>query len=419
MANQPGHSDALATQPAHVRDDLVYDFDMYSDAALQRDPHARVAELVRDAPPIFWTPRNGGHWLLTGYEANFEAARDTEMFSSAIMPPEVTATMHERLPPGTPRLPRLVPIFLDPPEHEKYRARLASSFSPRTMHSLQEEIRTLARDLIGRVARDESCEFMSAVAVPLPVHTFLKLMGLPLERMDEYRMLANEMIGGAGDPPDVLMRRTFRILGAMRETILERQRQPADDLISLLWTVEIDGRKATLDDVEDFALLLFLAGLDTVMNAIGYAVRHLAIDTALQQRLRAEPDLIAEAKEEMLRLYSFVSPPRRVTRDGIFLGVEMKANDRIVLFLPGAGIDSTQYDEPRTFFLDRPKRSHLAFNSGPHRCLGANLARIELQIVYEELLSVLPDFRLDPDAPPEFSCGQNLGISKLKLVWAR
>jgi cytochrome P450 len=417
MSDQERNGGSLARPPAHIPEQLVYPFDMFHDEAIQRDPHARVADLVRNAPPIFWTPCNGGHWVFTGYEANFEAARNTELFSSAIMPPEMAAGMHSNLPPGTPRIPRLVPIFLDPPEHEKYRASLASSFSPKTMNSLQDQIRALARDLIRTVAGSGRCEFMSAVAVPLPVHVFLQMMGLPLDRMQEYRGLANEMIGGAGDPPEVLMRRTFRILAAMRETILARKEEPRDDLISLLWSLEIEGRKTTVEDVEDFSLLLFLAGLDTVMNAIGYAARHLAMDTQLQSRMRAEPRLIAEAKEEMLRLYSFVSPPRRVTRDHAFLGVDMKANERVVLFLPGAGVDPRRFDNPGEFNLNRPNRSHLAFNSGPHRCLGANLARIELQIVYEELLSGIPQFRLDPENPPEFACGQNLGIASLHLLW--
>jgi cytochrome P450 len=417
MADHANHHGGLAEQPAHVRDELVFDFDMYNDPALQHDPHARVASLVATAPPIFWTPRNGGHWVLTGYQANFEAARETQMFSSAIIAPEIAEAMAARLPAGSPLPPRLVPIFLDPPEHEKYRTPLSSFFSPRTVNALQDKIRTLARELIDRVAGDGRCEFMSAVAVPLPVHVFLKMMGLPIERMDEYRSLANEMIGGAGDPPDVLMRRTFRIVSAMRGTILARQSEPRDDLISLLWSLEIDGRKVTIDEIEGFALLLFLAGLDTVMNAIGYAARHLAGDLALQRRLRAEPQLIAEAKEEMLRLYSFVSPPRRVSQDGTLLGVEMQANDRVVLFLPGAGIDPQRYDEPAKFSLNRSTRSHLAFNSGPHRCPGASLARIELQMVYEELLSGLPEFRIDPERPAEFACGQNLGISSLHLIW--
>jgi cytochrome P450 len=408
---------ALAPRPAHVPEELVFDFDMYRDEALSRDPHARVLELVQTAPPVFWTPRNGGHWMLTSYEANYEAGRRPELFSSAIMPPEQAAAMMAHMPTGSPRIPNLVPIFLDPPEHEKYRAPLASSFSPKTMNALQSEIRALAKELVARVTTDGRCEFMSAIAIPLPVHVFLTLMGLPLDRMDEYRKLANEMISGAGDDPQVLMQRTFRILAAMRETILDRCDHPRDDLISLLWNLEIDGRKATLEDVEDFSLLLFLAGLDTVMMAIGFAARHLALDPQLQARLRADPRLIAEAKEEMLRRYSFVSPPRRVATDGTFLDVTLKQNDRAVLFLPAAGLDSRRFDDPALFSSQRESKAHLAFNSGPHRCLGANLARIELQIIYEELLSGLPQFSLDPDLPPRFACGQNLGIASLNLVW--
>jgi cytochrome P450 len=417
MERDHATSQALAPRPAHVPEKLVFDFDMYRDEGLSRDPHARVLELVQTAPPIFWTPRNGGHWMLTSYEANSEAGRMPELFSSAIIPPEQAAAMMAHLPAGTPRIPNLVPIFLDPPEHEKYRTPLASSFSPKTMNALQGEIRTLARNLVGRVARDGRCEFMSAIAIPLPVQVFLTLMGLPLDRMEEYRKLANEMISGAGDDPQVLMQRMFRILGAMRETILDRRDNPRDDLISLLWSLEIEGRKATLEDVEDFSVLLFLAGLDTVMMAIGFAARHLALDHELQARLRTDPSLIAEAKEEMLRRYSFVSPPRRVATDGNFLGVEMRKNDRAVMFLPAAGLDPRRFDKPELFSSQRESKAHLAFNSGPHRCLGANLARIELQIIYEELLSGLPIFSLDPDRPPRFACGQNLGIANLNLVW--
>lgn len=381
------------------------------------DPHARVMELAAEAPSIFWTPHNGGHWMLVSYEANFEAARMPDLFSSAIIPPEYVEAMKAQMPPGAPAMPNLVPIFLDPPEHGKYRSPLASSFSPKTMNALQKDIRALARRLVRQVAADGHCEFMSAIATPLPVQVFLQMMGLPLDRMDEYRKLANEMIAGAGDPPQVLMQRTLRILDAMRGTINDRRVNPRDDLISLLWTLDIGGHAPTEEEVEGFSLLLFLAGLDTVMMAIGFAARHLAMDGELQQRLRADPSLIAEAKEEMLRRYSFVSPPRRITRDATFLGAEVKQNEKVVMFLPAAGLDPHRFDAPARFDPKRESKSHLAFNSGPHRCMGAHLARIELQIVYEELLAGLPQFLLNPAKPPQFCCGQNLGISSLELVW--
>src|SRR3974377_1154896 len=181
-----------ALQPAHVPDALVFDFDMFADPALSVDPHARVLELVRTAPPIFWTPCNGGHWMLISYEANYQAGRAPEMFSSQIIPPEAAAAMRARMPPGAPRVPTLVPIFLDPPQHAKYRMPLVSAFSPKTMMGLQGEIRAQARTLIQAVASKGECEFMSSIAVPLPVHVFMKMMGFPLDRAKEYRALARE-----------------------------------------------------------------------------------------------------------------------------------------------------------------------------------------------------------------------------------
>jgi cytochrome P450 len=406
-----------APQPAHVPDALVFDFDMFADPALSADPHARVLELVRTAPPIFWTPCNGGHWMLISHEANYQAGRSPEMFSSQVIPPEATAAMRARMPPGAPRAPTLVLIFLDPPQHAKYRTPLLSAFSPKTMMGLQGEIRAQARTLIQAVASKGECEFMSSIAVPLPVHVFMKMMGFPLERDKEYRALAREVIAGAGDPPELILQRMFRIMAAMRETLLARKNKPEKDLISLLWALKIDDKPTTFEDVEDFSLLLFLAGLDTVMLGIGFAARHLAVDHGLQRRLRNHPEEISKAKEEMLRRYSFVSPPRRVARDGEFLGVQFRRNERVVQFLPAAGLDPERFVDPERFDADRANAAHIAFNSGAHRCLGSNLARTELQIFYEELLATLPEFRLDSTRPPVFHGGNNLGIVSMHLVW--
>jgi cytochrome P450 len=407
----------LAPKPAHVPETLVYDFDMFRDPALIADPHGRVLDLVANAPPIFWTPRNGGYWLVTSHEAVFEAARATEIFSSEIIPRAMMHAMLAQMPPGTPRIPNLVPIFLDPPAHAAYRMPLASVFSPKTINALQGEIRAAARELVGRVAGQGGCEFMSAVAEPLPVQVFLKMMGLPLERMQEYRTLVGEQMAAAADPPAKAIQRSFRIVASMRDVIQARKEAPQDDLISLLWRIEIEGRPTTQEDVEDFAFLLFMAGLETVMLAMGFAARHLAGDAALQDRLRADPSLIVHAKEEMLRRYTFIAPPRRVAQDVVFQGVEMKKDDRAILFLPGADLDGARFPDPGRFDADREDTAHIAFNAGPHRCLGSHLARLELQILYEELLAGLPSFRLDPARPPVFHGGQNLGISSLHLVW--
>jgi cytochrome P450 len=406
-----------APRPAHVPDALVYDFDMFRDPALVSDPHGRVLDLVGSAPPIFWTPRNGGHWMAISHEANFEVARATESFSSEIVPRALVEAMRAQMPPGAPRIPNLVPIFLDPPAHAAYRMPLASVFSPKTINALEGQIRAATRELVVRVAGQGGCEFMSAIAEPLPVQVFLKMMGLPLERMQEYRALVREQMAAAADPPAKAMQRSFQILASMRDVIQARKEDPRDDLISLLWRLEIDGRPTKQEDVEDFAFLLFMAGLETLMLAMGFAAHHLAGDAALQDRLRADPGLIAHAKEEMLRRYTFIAPPRRVARDVVFQGVEMKKDERIILFLPGADLDDKRFPDPARYDLEREDTAHIAFNAGPHRCLGSHLARLELQVLYEELLAALPPFRLDPARPPVFHGGQNLGISSLHLVW--
>jgi cytochrome P450 len=169
--------------------------------------------------------------------------------------------------------------------------------------------------------------------------------------------------------------------------------------------------------MDNWGVVLFIAGLDTVMNGIGFGVRRLATDRPLQERLRADPKLVAEAAEELLRRYTFTVPPRLVVKDTVFQGVEMKAGDRLLLFLAGADLDAARFEDPARYDLDREDKVHIAFGAGPHRCLGSHLARVELQIVYEELLAGLPTFKIDPERPPKFHGGHVLGLDSLDLVW--
>ena len=409
-------SEAVA-KPDHIPAELVYDFDMYRDPALLADPHQRVLDLHQQAAPIFWTPRNGGHWVLLGHQANFEAARDVESFSNEIYPREQMEEIFAALEKDMGRIPLAVPINLDPPDHTKFRQPLQRVFSPKTIEGLRGSIRDLARELIGKFAGRGRCEVMNEVAEPLPVQVFLKMLGLPLERLAEYRKLTREHLAAIGsDNPMDSLTSMQDVAAAMRETILERKENPRDDIISLLWKVEIDGRPITLEDQENYGVLLFIAGLDTVMQGIGHGVRHLARDQALQSTLRANPALIKDATEELLRRYTFTVPPRRVARDMVFQGVEMKKDERAVMFLPGADLDGREFENPEQYNLERT-RPHIAFNAGPHRCLGSHLARVELQVLYEELLAALPQFRLDPEHPPTFHGGNVIGVETLNLVW--
>ena len=176
------------SRPAHVTDAVFYDFDLFHDSGLVADPHKRIIDLVENAPPVFWTPRNGGHWMLIGHKANFEAARDYEAFSNEMVPHEQLQTILAQMPPDAPRIPMAYPINLDPPLHGKYRMPLQGVFSPKTINAIKDSIRELAGEIIDHVVPRGQCEFMSAVAEPLPVKVFLNMLGMPLDKLPLWGM---------------------------------------------------------------------------------------------------------------------------------------------------------------------------------------------------------------------------------------
>ena len=242
------------------------------------------------------------------------------------------------------------------------------------------------------------------------------MLGLPLSKSPEYRALVKAHLSEIQPDPAKAVQRLQQVAAVMRDTLLERRDNPQDDIISMLWQVEIDGRPTTLEDLENYGVLLFIAGLDTVMQGMGHGIRHLAMNPELQQMLRQQPERISETTEELLRRYTFTVPPRRVGKDMEFQGVQMKAGERAMLFLPAADLDPREYPHPERFDLER-EGAHIAFNAGPHRCLGSHLARVELNILYEEWLARVPEFRLDPERPPKFNGGHVVGVEEMHLLW--
>lgn len=401
-------------RPSHVAPEAVYDFDIYLDPALLENPHERARELLRVAPKVFWTPRNGGHWLVTGHKENYEASRNTEVFSSVLAPPEEMEMVLKALP-NVGRFPQPAPITMDPPAHTALRAPLNTAFSPKAMLARKEEVRALANELIDAVKGQGYCDFIPDIAEPLPVQVFLKLMGLPVEQMAEFRALVHEFLAPQDSPLDGFLRMR-KIAEALRPAIEARRDDPRDDLISTLWRTEIEGKPMTYEVMEDFGVLLFIAGLDTVINGMGFGIRHLARHPELQDELRGNPKRIVQAAEEILRRYTFTVPMRRIAQDTSFGGWEMKEDERLMLFLPGADLDEREFPEPEKFDPDRENNVHIAFGVGPHRCVGSHLARIELQVIYEQMLEKLPTFRLD-DKPAKFHAGNIIAMDSLPLRW--
>jgi cytochrome P450 len=403
-------------KPAHVPDAAVYDFDMYLDPALLRDPHERVRELLRVAPPVFWTPRNRGHWVVTGHQENYTLSRDPANFTSEVVKGEQAAQMLAHLPKDIGHIPNATPINLDPPAHTIYRAPLQAAFSPKAMMARKEDIRALANELIDAVAAQGHCDFIPAIAEPLPVIVFLKMLGLPVERLAEFRQLVHEHMAPTKSPLDYVFRQR-KVADAMKDVFIARKTDPKDDLISLLWKSEIDGKPMTMELMEDFGVLLFIAGLDTVINGMGFGIRHLANNPDFQNELRANPKLIPEAAEEILRRYTFTVPVRRVAQDTELGGWPLKRDEMVMIFLPGADLDPREFPHPEVFDMKRENNVHIAFGAGPHRCLGSHLARVELQVIYEQMLARLPTFRLDDTKQPKFHAGNIIAIDSLPIRW--
>ncbi len=392
--------------PSHVPADRVVDYDVYQGLlySASGDLHDGLYRIAEDrGRGIFWTPHNGGHWFINDYELLFEAARKPELFSSTEM----------TIPP-VPEEPRLIPLFLDPPEHGLFRAPLMRQFTPGKMLALEAGIREFTNELIDAIEAQGRCEFVEAIAEPLPIKIFMRIMGMPLDRLREFRNWILDMLSSDDD------RRASsyaNIAELMDGLIRERQAEPRDDLISHLLSLEIGSRPITYEETQAYCLLLFAAGLDTVANALAFGMNFMAGRPDLQERLSTDPALIPEAVEELLRKFGVPMPARTASRDFSFAGAQIRKGERVMLMLPAANLDPKVFPDPYTFDLDRENKAHVAFNVGPHRCIGSHLARIELRVFWEEWLRRIPRFRHDPDRPATFRAGLTLAVHELGIAW--
>ena len=396
----------IRPRPAHIPAERVIDYDVYRGAfpGTASGLHDGLYQLAEQhGRGIFWTPHNGGHWFINDFELLFDAARQPELFSSTEM----------TIPP-VPEEPRLIPLFLDPPEHGLFRAPLMRQFTPGKMAGMEDGIRSFTNELIDVFEAEGRCEFVKAIAEPLPIKIFMRIMGMPLDRLREFRNWILDMLSSDDDRRASSYANIAALMGGL---IRERQAEPRDDLISHLLTLEIGDRPITYDEVQAYCLLLFAAGLDTVANALAFGMEFIASRPDLQARLSADPALIPEAVEELLRKFGVPMPARTAARDFEFGGALIRKGERVMLMLPACNLDPSEFPDPYTFDLDRKNKTHLAFNVGPHRCIGSHLARIELKVFWEEWLRRVPSFRLDPARPAVYRAGLTLAVEELGIAW--
>jgi cytochrome P450 len=375
------------------------DFDIYDPRLVTElsSTRTQVAELAA-LGPVARSERYGGHWVVSGYAEVQQVLRDTATYSS--WPNNI-------VPRGT---GKLLPLEIDPPDHAAYRTSLQRLFSPARMKALEAEIRGLVTELIDGFAGRGEAEFVSEFAHPLPTRVFLALMGWPLADAPLFHEATDTILlgvpGGTEEESNAAREQAAgRMYGYFAEVLTDRRSRPApapddpdaDVTAAIIATpIEIGGQSRALSDEElcNMFFLLAIAGLHTTQGSLAWSVSELAAHPEQRARLIADPSLVAGAVEEVLRVEAAVAPGRRVLRDTVLAGQDLAAGDTVLLVLAGANSDPREFDDPGAVRIDRTPNRHLSFGSGPHRCLGSHLARVELRIALEELHRRIPDYRL-------------------------
>jgi cytochrome P450 len=390
--------------PSHVRPEQVFPFDIYADPRIGITALHIFADALRDAPDIFWSPLNGGHWMVQRHDLIAEIVKNPDVFSA-----------REMQIPRVENPPFFIPLSLDPPNNIPYRHVLMPKFSSRAVAEMEPKMRAMAAEIVDQVAGRGECDFVADVSARFPVSVFMEVMGLPLDRLRAFREIADTYFNARTN--EAIHAISQEIFGIFGELIAIRRQAPGDDLITHFLTVDVDGRKLTQDEILAMCFVLFLGGMDTVTNVTGFSFQHLARDSELQARLAADATLMPAFAEEGLRMFGVIGTPRLVVQDFDAHGVAFRKGEMVLSALWQSGRDDAKLADPDRFDIDRKDKPHLNFSTGPHLCLGHALARAEMRILAEEWLKRIPSFRAKPGARHGFRIGTVIALESLPLEW--
>lgn len=392
--------------PQHVPAERIVEFDVYN--VDMQDTEFQIGCKVLHAqgtPDLVWTPCNGGHWMPIRADVMDEIIKDPARFSSRKISVPV-----ERNPD-----PPMVPVQVDPPLAQKYRALIMPFLSPKAVNSLGEQARALAIQLIEGFQPRGECEFVSEFAHHLPIYIFMRIVDLP----ESDRVLLTQYSEEFVRPkvPADREKAWADFSAYTRQKIAERRGGDGDDMITVLTRGKVDGEPLDERTLVGMINLVMQAGLDTVASMLGFFARFLAINVEHRQQLIDEPGLITNAVEEMLRRFPIATLGREVAVDTQVNGVLLKAGDMIAFPTALYGMDERRFPEPLTVDFKRKVPMHQTFGDGVHRCMGSMLARTELKIFLEEWFKRIPDYRLMPGGLTQIAVGSVATMDRLDLVW--
>lgn len=344
-------------------------------------------------------------WLMTRGDLISEAMIDYETF---------TAERHGMIADLVGENVRLNPIEIDPPAHHGYRRLLNPHFTPKALRELEGGVQRACSELVDNFAGQGGCEFVSQFAIPYPSYVFLDLLDMPRGMLDQFIRWEDGLMR-APDPMDRV--RAAREIYAYLKSHRERQLEvPGNPLLDAMVNGEVEGQRIDYLASMGMFYVLYVGGLDTVYSTLGWILRHLAGDQALQDRLRADRQLIPQAVEEFCRAFSVVVTHRQLAKDTVFHGVEMRAGDEIHLPMALANRDPSLFADPHRIDIDRKPR-HIGFGTGTHNCLGIHLAKRELRVALEEFLSRFRNIRIRAGETYRFHTGRTFGVEYLPLEW--
>lgn len=389
--------------------DWTTDWDHHGQAWVE-DPYPIWRDL-RNTCPVAHTDRyNEGVWLPLHHADVAEIAHDTATFSNG----------HDGMTAGgtSPRDP-MPPISTDPPDHQDIRRAILPFFAPKRMDAWAPAIKANCQELAEKIAARRKADAAVDYAQHIPVGAIATILGVDHSDGDRFRGWIRNFSELGDLDPQLRVRTNNEITEYLLAEIAQRRNKPGDDLISHLTRVEVGGEALDDDTIRRVSVLQLLAGIDTTWSAIGASLWHLATHPDDRRRLVEEPSMIPTAVEEFLRAYAPVFVVRRVMQEASIRGVDVSPGDSVMLSFPIACRDPEIFDEPDRVIIDRKKNRHAAFGLGIHRCLGSNLARLEIEIALRTWLHHIPEFELQPNAGVVWSDGQIRGPRTIPVVVGR
>ena len=376
------------------------------DARWREDPFPIWDELRQDCP-IAHTDRYLGAYLPTRYEDVRAIANDSDHFSSRRV---VVRNVRSDDPAPAP------PITSDPPHHKPMKRLLLPTFTVAAVAQLEPKARAICNELIDSFIADGRCDAAQPYTRDIPVKVIAHMLGVPEGDSDKFILWIHQILELGITDHEILEQAGDEMSDYFAHYVDLRRKDPGDDLISQLIAARLDDGEPLDDEhLRGMLNLLLIAGIDTTWSAIGSSLWHLSRVPADRERLIDEPDLMPLAVEEFLRAYAPVTMAREVMKDAEVGGCPIKAGNMVLLSFPAANRDPAMFPEADKVILDRKENRHAAFGLGIHRCVGSNLARMEISVALQEWLKRLPQF--SPNGEVAWSEGTVRGPRSLPLAF--